>query len=606
MSEFDDLLGDIDGDPAEHSRASNPLEERSERRARVRNVQRLLAVFLKAGKTLRLYTEGTEHRFFNRFTDEFIGRLDDVLDTRESLTLEITPYSINWDGDMVFENREQRENLAFKLYRDGVRLLQFRRGVHREELRDFVTLIAREVDAAKVSKDLSVLFWEADFKHIHMAIAETFVEYSEEAARVLEDIDVQLEAYERSFELEVIEGRLERNYEPIAYERGGESLDGEEVGEGDEVDDKEALPDVPEEVYSSETIDRIFEDLHGLEDPYASFEEVGTVVAEVVMCEDDIEDLRRFLKHLDDALANLLATASIGPLNAVLRRLALLERGYEEAGDPRGEAITDFFLHFCQADRLSLLSRAINTDWDPALKGELFCFVGLQHLKALDQMIEFLGQVVVLEARRVITDSLMLLLGRSSDAWVPATRSGNWHVVADAVYALGRLGDATALAHIMGTFAREEHQVRVEVLKALQPHQSPRIHDLMLQALRDDHPDVRLGALRYLTVYRVQDAVPHISKVIGKRGFDEREFEEKRGWYIALGHLAGSRVLRSFTATADKFRGTDQATDDVHLALLGVRATRSAEGRQYLQSFGKAARGDLQLLTRRLLTEKRS
>jgi hypothetical protein len=606
MSEFDDLLSDLDGEAPARTAATSPLEARSERRGKVRNVQRLLAVFLKAGKTLRLYTEGTEHRFFNRFTDEFIERLDDVLGLQDSLTLEITPYAINWDGDVVFENREQRENLAFKLYRDGVRLLQFRRGVHREELRDFVTLIAREVDAGNVSKDLSVLFWEADFKHIHMAVAETFVEYTEEAARVLEDIDAQLASYERSFELEVVEGKMARDYEPLAYERSHDLSEAEGDADGEEVDDKEALPDIPEEIYSSETIERIFEDLHGLEDPYATFEEVGTVVAEVVLAEEDADELSSFLKHLDDALSNLLATASIGPLNSILRRLSLIDRGFEESDDPRARVVRDFFVKFCDGDRLTLLARAINTDWDVALKGELFCFIGLQHTGALDHLIRFLGNVVVLEARRVITDSLILLLGRQADPWLPATRSENWHVVADAVYALGRLGDAMALDHVMGTFAREEHQVRVEVLKALRPHQSPRIYHLMLDALEDDHPDVRLGALRYLTVYRVQDAVPAINKGLGSKGFGDREFEERRGWYIALGHLAGSRVLRSFVSEADKFRGTNEVTEGVHLALLGVRATRSAEGRKYLQSFAQAARGDLQLLSRRLMSEKKN
>jgi hypothetical protein len=604
MSEFDELLEDLEADGPHRSAATNPLEERSERRRRVRNVQQLLAVFLKAGKTLRLYTEGTEHRFFNQFTDEFTARLEDVLGGQDSLTLEITPYSINWDGDVCFENREQRENLAFKLYRDGVRLLQFRRGVDREELRDFVTLIAREVDSAKVSKDLSVLFWEADFKHIHMAVAETFVEYSEEAAKVLEDIDVQLATYERAFELQVQEGRLETAYEPAGYERANDP--DEEAGEGEDVDDSEALPDIPEEVYSDATIERIYEDLHGLEDPYATFEEVGTVVAEVVLAEDDVEELARFLKHLDDALTNLLATASIGPLNAVLRRLALLDRSFEEAGDPRGPVLRDFFVGFCAGDRLSLLARAINTDWDAALKGELFCFVGLQHVASLPHLLDFLGQLVVLEARRVVTDSLILLLGRRAEPWVPVTRSTNWHVVADAVYALGRLGDATALDHIIATFAREEHQVREEVLQALRPHQSPRIHDLMLKALTDEHPAVRLGALRYLTVYRVQDAVPAITREIAARSFKDREFDEQRGWYIALGHLAGSRVLRSFTAQADRHRGGSEITDEVHLALLGVRATRSAEGRAWMQTFGQAARGDLQLLCRKLMVEKKS
>lgn len=598
--EFDDLLNELDDAPAKRAAPMTAIEERAERRRTVRDVQRLMAVFLKAGKTLRLYTEGSEHRFFNQFTDEFIERLDNLLQAREALTLEITPYSINWDGDPVFENQEQRENLAFKLYRDGVRLLQYRRGVDQEELRDFVTLIAREVDTRSGNKDLSVLFWEADFKHIHMAIAETFVEYSAEAVKVLEDIDAQLERHERAFDLKIVEGRI-GEYEPVAFKRVDE-----EGGEGEDVEDTEALPDLLAGVFDDVHMEAIYEDLHGLEDPYATFEEVGTVIAEVVLTETDPEELRLFLKHVDDALSPLLATAAVGPLNSVLRRLALLTRSAEEEDTALAEPLRNFFLSFCDADRLSLLSRAINTDWDSALKGELFCFVSLQHPLAREALMAFLGQVVLLEARRTISDALLLLLARQSGPWIEALRSQNWHVAADAVYALGRLADPTSLDPIVGAFAREEFQVRIEVINALREHQSPRIHRLMLDALRDDHKDVRLAALRYLTVYRIQDAVPVITKALGSKSFTEREFDERRGWYIALGHLAGGRALQAFIREADAGRDQVEADDGVHLALLGIKAIKTPEARRYLEGFVRTARGDMGLMARRLLSTKRN
>ena len=98
--------------------APTSVQERAAHRARIKEVERLLAVFLKAGKTLRLYDD--DHRFFDRFVQEFGERLHKQLATEHALTLEVTPTSINWDGSAVFKNKEQRENLAFKLYRDGV------------------------------------------------------------------------------------------------------------------------------------------------------------------------------------------------------------------------------------------------------------------------------------------------------------------------------------------------------------------------------------------------------------------------------------------------------------------------------------------------------
>ena len=597
-----------------------PIEVRAEMKKRVRELKQLLAVFLKAGKTLRLYSE--HHRFFDRFAQEFMTRLEDQFVVMDSVTFEITPVSINWDGNTVFENREQRENLAFKLYRDGVRLLQFRRGTTIEEVREFVTLVAREVDAAAVSKDLSVLFWEADFKHIHIAVAETFVEFSAEAARVLSEIQTNLQELQAAFELDP-ELRRQRRHEPEAYSGKSKPQSVEDElrslmeddpwampFEDDEDEEEEAqppteVPDVPEEVQDEGRMRQVYEDLIGLEDPYATFEEVGSVLGEVVGQETDEAELRLLLAHLDDALSPLLATAAIGPLNAVLRRLGLLGRIGFEKKDFSGDAIRDFFVRFCQSDRLTLLARAIDEDWSDAWKGDLFTFVSLQSKSGVHELIGFLGQVRELAPRRVITDALVLLTDRRAEPFLEAVRSPNWHLAADAVYALSRIGDPTSLDAMCGAFERDEHSLRVEVLQALRPYQSPRIQDLMLDALEDPHEAVRLAALRYLAVYRIREAVSLLTRTMGGRDFNSRSFEEKRGWYITLGHIAGQSVFMAFRKRVETVRGREKATEEAHLGLLGIRSIRSPEAGKFLEEFSGAVFGDLRLLVRRLIRERK-
>ena len=598
-----------------------PIEQRAELKKRVRDLKQLLAVFLKAGKTLRLYSE--QHRFFDRFAQEFMTRLEEQFEAFDALTFEITPVSINWDGSNVFENRDQRENLAFKLYRDGVRLLQFRRGLTIEEVREFVTLVAREVDAGGVAaKDLSVLFWEADFKHIHIAVAETFVEFSAEAARVLSEIQQNLEELQAAFELDPAV-RAQARHEPEAYSGKSkpESVEDELRSlmeddpwampfedDGDDEDEPESeteVPEVPEEVQDEVKLRQVYEDLMGLEDPYATFEEVGSVLGEVVAQETDESELRLLLAHLDDALSPLLATAAIGPLNAVLRRLGLLGRIGFEKQDFSGDAIRDFFVRFCQSDRLSLLARAIDDDWSDAWKGDLFTFVSLQSRSGVQELIGFLGQVRGLGPRRVITDGLILLADRRPEPFLEALKSTNWRLAADAVYALSRIGDPTSLDEICGAFARDEHTLRVEILQALRNYQSPRIQDLMLDALEDPHEAVRLAALRYLAVYRIREAVPLMTRTMGSREFGDRTFDEKRGWYISLGHVAGEAVFTAFRKRVEPVRGREKATEEAHLGLLGIRSIRGPAAGKFLEEFSGAVFGDLRLLVRKLIRERK-
>jgi len=584
------------------------LAERGLMRRKTRELQRLLAVFLKAGKTLRLYSE--DHRFFAGFADEFMTRLNEQFVEKDSVTFEITPVSINWEGHVVFENREQRENLAFKLYRDGVRLLQFRRGVTTAEVRDFVTMIAREVDTGGAGRDLSVLFWEADFKHIHLAIAETFVQYSPEAEAVLREIETNLGKVQHGFELETAPHGVS-HYEPEAY--GGGSQRGiwddpfADPGEasGSSGDDETEMPLIPEAALDDERIRAVYEELVGLEDPYATFEEVGSVLAEVVLCESTVEGLETFLGRLDEAVSPLLATASIGPLNSILRRFALIARASLAEDGLTGEMLHRFFLNLCQTERLDLLARALNDDFNEAWKGELFTFVSLQFPESLDELTGFLGRVYRLEARRVMTDALVLLANREAEPFLALLRHNNWRLASDAAYALGRIGDARSLDAMMGAFEREEPSLRREILQSLRPHQSPRIQDLMLDALQDEDEEVRRSALRYLAVYRVRDAVPHLTRTMGAKGFSDRSFDERRGWYITLGHIAGQSAFTAFRKRVEPFRGGEETSEELHLGLLGIRSIRSPEAGQFLETFEKTAKGDLRLLVRKVLTQRK-
>lgn len=598
-----------------------------------------MAVFLKAGKTLRLYSEG--HRFFNRFAEEFESRLEDQFKQSDSLTFEITPTNISWDGHVVFQNAEQRQDLASKLYRDGVRLLQFRKGVTAAETRDFVTLVAREsADARALGSDLSVLFWEADFKNIHIAVAETFVEYDDQSANALERLGAVLSQFEEEFGLEHRESDeseleelkklwdgskgtqggavgagysrsgttdVEEGYRPRAFDDvpGGEKHLRSDPTFGDPpLDDDTELPAVPLEALDDAAMEEIYSDLYGLEQAFASFEEVGGVLAHVVEAEPDPEELGHLLKNLDDALAPLLSTAAIGPLNSILRRIALLSRRETEAGSFRAAPLSGFVEGVGQVSRLGILARAVNEDWNPALKGELFTFVSLQDDANLGELFKFLALLLPDEPRRVVVDALLIKTGHQAQPWLDMIPGSNWHLACDCMDALSRLHDVPALGAVIPLFQRDEATVRRKVVEVLKDQRTPRIDEMMFNALEDEDGDVRLAALRYVAVHQLTEAVDVIARVIGKRSFKELAFKERRGWYISYGMLGGGDLLPELIASLEAAREAGDASERVHLNLLAVRAIRETGARVWLTEYAGKTRGELGRLTKKVLEGK--
>lgn len=624
--------------------ASSAQQDRAATRTRVRELQKLMAVFLKAGKTLRLYNEG--HEFFSRFADEFETRLEAEFEHGDSLTLEITPNAILWDGHVVHENKEHRENLAFKLYRDGVRLLQFREGVTADQTRDFVTLVAREGDVKGSGQDLSVLFWESDFKHIHIAVAETFVDYDEEANKALKQLETDLGTFEREFGLEkreLSEDQLDElkriwqgghptlaggggaggseggggkgatkglgtvaapAYEPAALAAYGDTelhSRTDDLFAGKPVFDPTDMPALPAESLDDLSMELVYADLHGLEQAYASFEEVGGVLAHVVEGEGDAEELVEFLKHLDDALAPLLSTAAIGPLNSVLRRIALIARRESEAGSFRAEPLNDFVRGIGRLERLQVLARAINEDWQSTLRGDLFSFVSIQDPRGFDELMGFLAALHPEEPRQVVVDAMVLLSGKRPDPWVRALDGGNWHLVIDAMEALSVLGDVPALEHVVPLFDRTEPQVRLKVLDVLKKERSARIVELVFRGLEDEDSAVRLAALRYCAVHRLKEAVPTLQRAIEHRAFRAFDFSEKRGWHITFGLLGGGAALDEVKNTLESALHSGDHGEDVHLALLTAKAVRETAARAWLADYIERASGDLSLLARKIM-----
>ena len=109
-----------------------------------------------------------------------------------------------------------------------------------------------------------------------------------------------------------------------------------------------------------------------------------------------------------------------------------------------------------------------------------------------------------------------------------------------------------------------------------------------------------------ITVYKIKGALQPIAENIRSRSFSERDFDERRGWFIALGHLAGPAGLPALLKQAAPFRGSTHITEEVHLALLGIKATRSREGKAWLEAFANDTGGDLQLLTHKILSGRKA
>ncbi len=91
------------------------------------------------------------------------------------LVLDVHPFELLRDGEVVYREEDRERSLAFRLFRDGVRRLTFRSGVPWGELLTFLEILAvRYVGVRQQEEDVITLFRKAEFQGIGFSAVEGF------------------------------------------------------------------------------------------------------------------------------------------------------------------------------------------------------------------------------------------------------------------------------------------------------------------------------------------------------------------------------------------------------------------------------------------------
>jgi hypothetical protein len=126
----------------------------------------------KAARSFTLYAPG--NAVVRQFLADYQARA--AAATGESdLVLDVLPFELLREGEVVYREEDRERSLAFRLFRDGVRRLTFRPGVSWEELLAFLEILAvRYVGVRQQEEDVITLLRKGEFKGIGFAAVEGF------------------------------------------------------------------------------------------------------------------------------------------------------------------------------------------------------------------------------------------------------------------------------------------------------------------------------------------------------------------------------------------------------------------------------------------------
>jgi hypothetical protein len=138
----------------------------------------LVTALSKAARAFTLYDPG--NALVRQFIGDYRSRAEAATATGD-VALDVRPFELALDKEVVYREEDRERSLAFKLFRDGVRKVTFSRGVSGDELLRLLQVLAvRFVGIRQAEDDVVTMLRKADFQSITIVAVEGYAPEDED------------------------------------------------------------------------------------------------------------------------------------------------------------------------------------------------------------------------------------------------------------------------------------------------------------------------------------------------------------------------------------------------------------------------------------------
>src|SRR5438094_595357 len=125
-------------------------------------VEELMQVLSKGIRATQLYLPNNP--VYQRAVDNIRAAFRQIWQATDDLVFDVGESELRWEDNVVYNQDQRNESIAWTLYKDGVRSIAFKPGVEEAEIVRFLGVLQRarslQADAAD---DLLTLLWAQDF-----------------------------------------------------------------------------------------------------------------------------------------------------------------------------------------------------------------------------------------------------------------------------------------------------------------------------------------------------------------------------------------------------------------------------------------------------------
>ncbi|MFH1018869.1 MAG: hypothetical protein V1798_11910 [Pseudomonadota bacterium] len=574
--------------PTTNSTSDELPSQSAEDLAIVEGIKGIVLALDRALRSQRLYA--ATHPILVRHRQELQTLFTSHLERFGAVSIRVEPYRLMLGATPVYENENQQDSFAFRLFNDGIRTLGFRPGLTETELFEFLEAVTAAATTASTADDSDSVtrFWEKEFEHIHYSVADSIVEDTSGDERTAQN---RVE--------EILDSGMS-GYQPRAQGGGGqpayEGADSDELkialnvkGVGQMFSDRVVLAD--------DELKAIREDMAESERPERLALDFVDMLLAVLQQEQDKTEFEKVLGALGILLDQNLTK---GELHIVA---LIMEQAHEFPSRP---------IELAKRDP-QFLSWALKILW-PGPRTSLLCHSLSQPHRGgpsdVEKLFGMLDPGLVPTLLNLIPEVTDPLLRRAAARGVATLHKGDVglfsrmlsskhpQVVETAIEIVAHLKNEKVVDLLAPFIARNEGPCRKEAIEVLKNYPNPRSFKLLYGLLEDPSEEIRLLALKILSGATDKEIARQVLAFLNRPDFKQKSFAERKAFIACVARVAKDDFLphlESLLNTRVWFR-KPEIDEQCRLAAYGLEVVATPKALQVLQAGAKAKNKVVRLL----------
>lgn len=546
----------------------------------------VIGALTKAIKTSKLYPESNP--IYQKFIEELKGKLNSYMDEHGSLKLRLTQFKLIYKDIEIYDNPDKLENIALKLFTDGVREITFHEGMEDIEILNFLDVLNANIDPEKTDDDMVTLMWEKNFQHITYFVIE--------------------EAGEGDAKAETLTTRTPIHEFVKAHEMDAAQKKHMEKESGIPVTEERIKGPAPEmpvfSVYTltEEEIELLKKEKEAEENPSFTFKIID-ILNEVLYMERDIKAFSDIVDTLEKALDLLISDADLVRASRLLKNLREIAAAKGKFSDEEVKRINRSIERAGDEIRVKEFGAMLGKNQTVDLNA-LTSYLSLLHKNSIAYLLELL-EINNLNIRKHICDVMVEVAKDDIDIIGRKVNDKRWYIVRNIAYILGRLGKAKGIEYLKRTLKYDEPRVRLESIKSLMHISGDQAKDLLISVISDNDSQVRIQAVKGLASLNHKKAVQPLIEFIRQEGFKKFGFAEKKEFFEALGKLGANEVVSFLKNIYTKRPWFSRSTyEELRIcAIYGLSKTGTDDALSVLQGLKEKPGSKIENIRLRAITE---